>query len=271
MSQLQSTNLVVQAANLPTQFEGTPQEFFAAMLARMRIMSPSGTNFFVIGDQEPTSNVGPWLKGGTQWYVFDETPGVQRYMPLDIGDSETKVLQIGKTTPTSNNPPIWLRTNDQDKAMSWYFWNGTAWEVDQCIIQSGPTSARPDPVTAKPLQRFYDEDIGCEIWFERGQWRTVAGSPGDVKYVMQLTLAEARRFNPGWEALGAEAEEMRGRLLSMATKDPGTSPVDILTVSAGVAQRAAHEVFGETDGVKMDSSSSVPYPPTLALWCLVKS
>ncbi len=70
---LQKTNLVLVAANLPERFQGTPQQLFAAMLARIQIMSPSGTNYFVVGDTEPTSNQGPWLAYGTKWYVWDES------------------------------------------------------------------------------------------------------------------------------------------------------------------------------------------------------
>jgi hypothetical protein len=53
-----------------------------------------------------------------------------------------------------------------------------------------------------------------------------------------------------------------------ATKDSGGA--NPITVGSGLAQREAFETFGETDGVKIDASSTVPYPPQLALWHLVK-
>lgn len=264
---LKNTNLVLVAANLPDHFQGTPQQYFAAILARMKIMSPAGTTFFVISDAEPTSNQGPWLKEGKKWYVFDEA--TKRYVPLDISDSDEHIVQTGSATPTTSLPPIWLRTTTTGKPIAWYFWDGTAWTPDMGIVQSGTTAQRPTNPVA--LQQFYDESIGCLIWYERDAWRTVAGSPGEVKHVVQSTLTEALRFNPGWEVLGAEQQSYRGRVIWQATKDSGDDPETTLTVDSGVAQRAAHEVFGETDGIKMDSTSDVPYPPSLALWTLVKT
>jgi hypothetical protein len=98
----------------------------------------------------------------------------------------------------------------------------------------------------------------------------VDGVPGDVKAVVWDTLQEALDHNPGWELLGASSVAWRGRYVSQATKDPGGSPATDLSTLAGVAHRAAHETFGETDGIQMNSSSAVPYPPTIALWHLVK-
>src|SRR5882672_10980042 len=105
---LQNTNLLVQMAQIPPTFKGTPQDLANTMIRRMRIVSPSGTNFIFVGDTEPTSNVGPWLKGGTQWFVFDAT--IKRYVPLDISASETKWFQVGNTTPATSSPPVWLKT-----------------------------------------------------------------------------------------------------------------------------------------------------------------
>ena len=263
---LQKTNLVLVAANLPEQFQGNPQQFFAAIISRVKIMSPVGTVFIVIGDTEPTSNQGPWLKDGNKWYVFDDA--TKRYIPLDISDSETKVIQAGVNTPTDSDPVIWRRTDAQGNTVGLYFWNGTEWKPDEGIIQSGTTAQRP--ASPLPLQRFYDSTIGCEIWYERSAWRTVAGSPGDVKHVAYEKLTDALAANPGWELMGSEQQAWRGRYISQATMDPGASPETVLSVNPGVAQRAAHEVFGETDGVRLDSISDVPYPPTLALWTLVK-
>jgi len=50
---LNKTNLVIVSAPLPGDFEGTPQELAEAMIERMEIQSPIGTNFFIVGDVEP--------------------------------------------------------------------------------------------------------------------------------------------------------------------------------------------------------------------------
>lgn len=271
---LQDTNLILQVGKLPLSFRGTPQDFLDEFVARTKIVSPTGTNFIFIGDVEPTSNVGPWLKNGTQWFVFDNE--TKRYIPLDISQSETHWFWVGPTTPPSSTPAVWLKTfaggtSDAPlpgQPIGWYQFNGTAWVPVGVVTLSGPTASRPS--APFDLQQFYDTDIACLIWFERGAWRTVAGTPGDVKATIISTLTEALRFNPGWELLGASNAQVRGRIIMEACKDPGASPETSLTPPAGVASRASGETFGETDQVKIDNTSTVPYPPQYSLWHLVK-
>lgn len=271
---LKSTNLLIEMGQIPPTFRGTPGEFANEMVRRMKIVSPSGTNFIFIGDVEPTSNVGPWLKGGVSWYVFDET--VKRYVPLDISASETRWYSIGASVPLTTNPPVWIRTTrDATEDNPTYgdtieilTWTGAAWGTILADGRSGPTAARPSaPVN---LQKYYDTDITCLLWFERSSWRTVSGVPGDVKAVAFPTLTEALRRNPGWEVLGANNQSIRGRYIAQCSKDSGATPETTLTVNSGVPERAAFETAGETDGVAIDPMSPVPYPPTLYLWHLVK-
>lgn len=272
---LQNTNLLLQVAPLRAAFRGNPQALVEEIIRRSRIVSPSGTNFIYIGDTEPTSNVGPWLKNGTMWYVWDDS--IKRYVPLDISDSETTWFQVGPTVPATSNPGLWLRSTQAPTStdtsigqiIGWYGWDGLTWAPTVGIVLAGPTAARP--VAPIIYQQYYDTDIACLIWFERSAWRTVDGVYGDVKFVVWEFLSDALLYNPGWELLGASNQSWRGRLISQATKDPGLAPVNDLSVDPGVSPRAAHEVFGETDGVKMDPLSTVPYPPTIALWTLVKT
>jgi hypothetical protein len=101
--------------------------------------------------------------------------------------------------------------------------------------------------------------------------------PGDVKQVATILLSDALTHNPGWEYFGSSNQALRGRVLAQATYDAQQT----FAVDAGVAQRTSQEVYGETDGVSMDGhthggtvapepASAVPYPPTIALWTLVK-
>jgi hypothetical protein len=272
---LKNTNLYVQAAPLPATFKGTPQEFFVEIIRRMKILSPNGTNFIFIGDIEPTSNVGPWLRGGTKWYVWSDD--TKRYGPLDISDSETQWFHLGTTTPTSTPPFVWLRTTkdatDVDptvgSAIGWYVFDGSNWVPFNGVVSSGPTASRP--VSPVDFQQFYDADIGVLIWWERGAWRTVSGVPGDVKFVAYEVLTDATRFNPGWEVLGNENQAFRGRLIVQAAKDSGSTPETTLTVGTNLTARAAFETFGEEHGVKIDDASTARYPGQIALWCLVKT
>jgi len=44
----------------------------------------------------------------------------------------------------------------------------------------------------------------------------------------------------------------------------------VFAVDAAISQRQAHEVFGETQGMKTLVGSAVTYPPTISFWALVK-
>src|SRR5579862_9285632 len=131
---LVNTNLFIQMAQLPVTFKGSPQDLSVEMIKRMRIVSPNGVNFIFVGDVEPTSNVGPWLKGGTQWWVWDDA--TNRYKPQDLSASFTAPYAIGNSTPSVTNPPVWLKTTQDATDLAptaygdpigWYVFDGTAW------------------------------------------------------------------------------------------------------------------------------------------------
>jgi len=239
---LNKTNLVLKAAPLDADFRGTVQELYEEMVRHLSILSPVGTNFFVVGDVEPSSNVGPWLKNGAQWWVFSQTEG--RYVPADISESFPPLFFIQSTnpgTPGVNDPLVWIRTSG-NRIAGLYGWDGAAWRASGNIAHSGPTTDRPS--TVAELEEFFDTDINTLLRFERGAWRTAAGSPGDVKHVTHTTLAEAKRYSPGWDVLGIDDESIRGRFIGMASKDPGTNPVDSLTTGSGITPIAAGEKVG---------------------------
>lgn len=240
----------------------------------MKIVSASGTNFFVTGDVEPSSNVGPWLRGGTQWFVFDEV--TKRYVPLDITASEKTWYFMGNSTPPGTNPPVWLKTtkdpSDADpsfgNAISWYEFNGAEWLPFVGTVLSGTTAQRP-AAPVPEFQQFYDTDITALIWFERTKWRTVSGVPGDLKYVAYEVLTDALEANPGWALFGSGNTSFRGRVISMATKDPGATPETDLTTDPLVPHRASFETFGEGTPI-LTGASATTIPPQIALWLLVK-
>ncbi len=130
---LVQTNFLIQASQLPATFVGDPNAFFRAMVERMRIVSPTGVSTFVISDVQPQQNLGPWLKGGTQWFVWSDD--LKTYVPLDISQSETKWFQTGSTIPTVVEPPVWLKTTSgitqpgtsNGTPVGWYLYNGTSW------------------------------------------------------------------------------------------------------------------------------------------------
>lgn len=246
MSELFKTNLLLVAAPLPADFEGTPQEFYEALVERLEIQSPVGTNFFVVGDIEPSSNQGPWLKNGTQWYVFSSSAG--RYIPLDISPSTARLFTAGvdqPDAPEDDAAQIWLRTAS-GRAIGWYFWSGAEWRPSGNVLARGLTAARPaDPVEG---ELYFDTSINASIIWERAAWRTLSGVPGDVKFVVTPTLSEALTNNPGWVYLGEKDVNFIGRVIGVASKDQvatGQIPESNFAPASGISQRESGEVDGE--------------------------
>lgn len=76
------TRLIVRGAPLDPNFKGTLNQFYRAMLDRLEVLSPFGQLQFQVGGVKPTSNVGPWLKDGNEWWVWDES--LKDYVPITI-------------------------------------------------------------------------------------------------------------------------------------------------------------------------------------------
>jgi hypothetical protein len=256
------TNLLLQGVPLPPNFEGTPNDFFIAMLQRISIVSPVGFTTFVIGGAKPTTNQGPWLKNGTQWYVWDDTLG--DYSPLDITASMPDLFWIQNGTPASFSPPFWIKLNPAETRIEGFYVNGqdgTGWHA--VLGGRGTTAQRPgSPVDG---EQYYDTDIETLIHWERSQWRTVSGVRGDTKFVSWPTITEALRRNPGWEIFGTgstDNQTYRGRAIVQATKDeaPGTGA---LVVSSGISAMAARSIFGEEEhtlvAAEMPKHNHPPY------------
>jgi len=239
---LLKTNLVIVATPLPPDFEGQPQEFFEALVKRMSIQSPSGTSFFVTGDIEPATNQGPWLRGGTQWYVYSQSEG--GYIPLDISASVTRLFTVSSVEPDEpgeDDATIWLRTI-QGRVIGWYYWTGDEWRPGGNVSPSGPTTSRPaNPVD---LEQFFDTGINALLHYERGAWRTVSGVPGDIKFVATPTLVAALTNNPGWRFLGDLDQSYIGSVIGLASKDPGDTPFSSFPTDSGITPRFAGEMAG---------------------------
>lgn len=134
-----------------------------------------------------------------------------------------------------------MRTSNS-RVIAWYFWDGAAWRPGGNVPPSGPTTSRP--VNPKELEQFFDTDIKCLLHFERGLWRTVSGTPGDIKFVTTSTLPEALTNNPGWIYFGEDNQNWRGKVLGVATKDPGGAPATAYATDSGISSRAQGDLAG---------------------------
>lgn len=92
---------------MPANFKGTPQQLLDAMVARLSAESETEVAVFVTGSVEPSSNVGPWLKDGVSWYVWDDVTG--SYIPQTIPTSSLG-YSIGSDTPDNTIYRFWIQT-----------------------------------------------------------------------------------------------------------------------------------------------------------------
>lgn len=117
---------------------------------------------------------------------------------LITGSADFTGVAYGSTEPSEDERDLWwARTDGSGNPLGWYAWDGAAWAALPITVRSGPTSSRPSSPPTGTL--YLDTDINVELIYERGQWRTASGSPGDIKYVTAATLADALTANPGWD------------------------------------------------------------------------
>lgn len=136
----------LRAAPLPSTFRGSPQEFFDAIVERLEVVSDSAD--FVISDIMPASNQGPWLKGGSQWWVWNEDQST--YVPLDVSASaNVQEVWVGENPPDTTAddfPHIWLKTSGVTVIGIYYFFGDpTGWVTVQPELQ-------PNSITTEMLQ-----------------------------------------------------------------------------------------------------------------------
>lgn len=162
--------VTVTASPLPSNFLGTPQQLVEALLDRLEITVDG--NSFVIGDVQPDGNQGPWLKNGTQWYVWNEDTST--YAPLDVSASITEQIYIGDVSATTPDPAkysLWLQLSGSAvKGLYYYAGSTTGWVTK-------PLELTAQSVT---LEKLANQVPGSLISFdETGKAVLVApGTPG---------------------------------------------------------------------------------------------
>lgn len=231
----QSLDFNVTSGSMPQGFKpATWQQVADTMASRLQISLNRAYALFNIGSVLPTSNQGPFLLNGLQWYVWSND--LARYILMPIDQSQLMFF-IGQSAPDPAVYKIWWRTDSDGNAMVPYWFNPALtpspgqWqpfgystkqidaffpgtdtitgfkEVNWAQVlnapalissspSSGTTAQRPTPSQSPAL--YFDTDINCLLIYYTGSWHTVDGSPGDVKFVNATTLAAALLQNPGW-------------------------------------------------------------------------
>lgn len=149
---------------------------------------------------------------GTFQELLDE---ITQYMEI-TGLNPFNGINFGPTTPdASNRDRPWFQTTSGGVPIGWFSWNGSSWQKIPLVIPSGTTAQRP----ASPAvgTQYLDTTINVSLIFERSQWRTLAGSPGDVKFVKAATVEAAIAQNPGW----VQDPDSPGRVIGAAGAGAG--------------------------------------------------
>jgi hypothetical protein len=164
--------VTITAAPLPTNFKGTPQQLIEALLDRLEITFDGSS--FVISDIQPVGNQGPWLKNGTQWWVWDDSTST--YIPLDLSASISDQIYIGDI---SNGPPdptvyqLWLQLNGTAVNGLFYYAGSTAgWVTEASVLVPGAIT----PVM------LHQQPPGSLITFNVNSQTTILppGNPGTI-------------------------------------------------------------------------------------------
>jgi hypothetical protein len=169
-------NITVTAAPLPQNWNGTPQQFLEALIDRLEL-SVDGSSF-VISDTQPQGNQGPWLKDGTQWWVWDVDTST--YIPQDLSASVTDEIYIGDV---ANGPPdsatysLWLQTSGSKLNGLYWFAGGTAgWVTQPKELVNG----------AVALAMLAPQAAGAIITFDENQ-NPILLNPGSAGTFLQST------------------------------------------------------------------------------------
>lgn len=209
----------------------TDQQLLNSLESLLQISLAEGVAFFTIGGAQPTSNVGPWLKNGTTWYVWNDA--LATYVPATI-EQATLGYIISMTAPDPTLFQLWFQVDSGNNPVAVNSWNPgaspPAWEpygYSQSAINTffsgigtdgkqqvaaadviglpfsggGATSgntAVQNALVPVNYQLFFNTDINAMLIYYSGLWHTLDGVPGDVKYASAGSLAQALTNNPGW-------------------------------------------------------------------------
>lgn len=124
MSTAQFIPLTFRLSPLPNQTM-TPQQFADAIVARLTAESTNTISFFAAGSVAPTSNVGPWLKDNTTWYVWSDSAGA--YVPQTISSGSLGYIAQQAPGPDHTTYTFWIQLDSVGKAQSIQYYSAGAW------------------------------------------------------------------------------------------------------------------------------------------------
>jgi len=128
----------IQMGALPPAVSWTPQQLADAMVRRMSLVTSQSFALFVAGSTEPAYNAGPWLKNGTEWWVWDN--GTGQYEPISV-PQESLGYFIGSTTPDQTVYQFWIQTTAGGQPLAIKTYYSGAWTDVYAQTLSGYVTA----------------------------------------------------------------------------------------------------------------------------------
>lgn len=122
---MNSVPLTFRSAPLPDDYSATPEQFKNDIVARLYAETADSISFFVSGSVAPTSNVGPWLKDGVEWWVWDDGTGA--YVPLQINQLSLKYI-AQQAEPDPDDYIFWIELDGMGKAIAIKYYSDGAWK-----------------------------------------------------------------------------------------------------------------------------------------------
>jgi hypothetical protein len=119
-----SLPITIQAGALPPNVRWKPQQLYDAMVARMQLQTQQTYALFVSGSTEPSSNVGPWLRNGSEWWVWSDVTA--DYVPITVPE-ESLGYYIGSTTPDPTTVFFWIETTAGGSPLALKIYYSGAW------------------------------------------------------------------------------------------------------------------------------------------------
>lgn len=116
--------ITIQMGALPPSLSSTPQQLADMIAARLSLVTSQSFALFVTGSTAPTSNVGPWLKNGNEWWVWSNGAGT--YVPISIVQSSLGYT-IGPNPPNPSLYQFWIETAVSGSPLSVKIYFSGAW------------------------------------------------------------------------------------------------------------------------------------------------
>lgn len=137
----------ITIASLPPGFSGTPQDLASAIADRLSISPSVPWSSFVNGGAQPSSDVGPWLKLGEQWKVWDPTGGTYIDATQDGSGLVAATVTLDKIATTTPKTALLFDASGRPLLAS-----GTPGQVLTTDTNSMPGFANPPTGTYFSLQ-----------------------------------------------------------------------------------------------------------------------